>query len=297
MTGLGRKQDALVRAVSRDASVALRAIVATEVVSAAASRHAASVTASAALGRTLMASVLLAAAGKDGETVQIQVRGDGPLGPVTAIADELGRVRGLVGNPRADVPPRNDGKLDVGRAVGAGYVAVVRYRPGWREPYSGIVPLVSGEIAQDVAHYLVESEQIPSALALGVHVGADGRVEAAGGLLIQALPHADPGVLARLERVLEQLPPPTQLVRAGLGAEQILERVAAGLELGERYRSTPTFWCPCDIDRVRRALTLLGRDETREMAQRGEWARVRCEFCGARYELHPDDLGGLHPDS
>jgi molecular chaperone Hsp33 len=297
MTRASQTEDALVRAVSRDGSVAVRAIVATRLVSAAALRQRTAPTASAALGRTLMASILMAAAGKDGETVQIQIRGDGPLGPVTAISDELGRARGIVANPELYLPPRADGKLDVGGGVGAGVLAVVRHRPGWREPYSGIVPLVSGEIAEDVAYYLAESEQIPAALALGVHVGAGGEVEAAGGILVQALPHADPETLARFEASLRELRSPTQLVRAGLDAEGILERVATGVELGERYRSAPSFWCPCDVDRVRRALTLLGREETRDMAARGEWVEVRCEFCGAEYQLHPDEVGALHRDA
>jgi molecular chaperone Hsp33 len=297
VTRVESSHDELIRAVSREGSLALRAVVATRLVRAAADRHSTTPTASAALGRALMASVLLAAAGKDGETVQLQFRGDGPLGPVTAISDERGRVRGMVGNPAADLPPRPDGKLDVGAAVGSGMLAVVRYRPGWREPYSGIVPLVSGEVAEDVAHYLAESEQIPAALALGVHVGSDGRVDAAGGFLVQALPHADPLTLSRLEAGLPELPPPTRLVLAGLDAGQILERVAAGLELGEPHRSQPAFWCPCDLERVRRAVTLLGREETRDMARRGEWALVRCEFCGTQYRLHPDDVGSLYRDA
>jgi molecular chaperone Hsp33 len=263
----------------------------------AARRHRTSPTASAALGRTLMASILMAATGKDGETVQIQVRGDGPIGSVTAISDEQGRARGLVGNPDLQLPPRADGKLDVGSAVGSGVLAVVRHRPGWREPYSGIVPLVSGEIAEDVAHYLAESEQVPAALALGVYVGASGEVEAAGGFLIHALPHADPEALTRLEASLRGLGAPSHLVRQGLGAKQILHSVAAGLALSDAHHSTPSFWCPCDIGRVRRALTLLGRKETRDMAERGEWVEVRCEFCGAEYQLHPDDVGALHQDA
>jgi molecular chaperone Hsp33 len=287
----------VIRAVSRDGSLALRAVVATELVSLAARRHRTAPTASAALGRALMASILLGAAGKDGETVQIQIRGDGPLGPVTAISDERGRARGLVGNPRLHLPPRADGKLDVGAAIGAGILAVVRYRPGWREPYSGIVPLVSGEIAEDVAHYLAESEQIPAALALGVYVGSSGEVEAAGGFLVQALPYADPETLLRMQHSIAQLRTPTQLVRAGLGAEEILKCVASGLELGDRDRSAPEFWCPCDLERVRRAVTLLGPEETRDMARRGEWVEVRCEFCGAEYQLHPDDVGALHRDA
>ncbi len=269
-------------------------MVATALVGSAAQRHGTAPTATAALGRTLMGAVLMAAESGPDETLQIQLRGDGPLGVVTVIADSEGGVRGFVGNPAADLPARA-GKLDVGGAVGKGIVTVVRYHPSWREPYSGIVPIVSGEVAEDLAGYLLESEQKPSAVALGVYVGSDGSVEAAGGFLVQALPDADDEALAVLEANIRSLPSPTEMLRADVDADGIADRVLAGLGSRERHRSEPRFFCRCDRDRVLRAVTLLGRDEIRDIAAKGETIEVRCEFCAERYVVEADDVGSLLP--
>lgn len=286
--------DSLVRTVSRDGSIAVRALVASGLVGHAASRHGTSPTATAALGRTLMGAVLMAAESGPEETLQVQLRGSGPLGTVTVIADSEGRVRGFVGDPAADLPARN-GKLDVGRAVGPGILAVVRFHPSWREPYSGIVPLVSGEVAEDLARYLVESEQKPSAVALGVYVGADGGVEAAGGYLVHALPGATDEALAVLEANVRGLPSPTEMLRAGLDADGIVDRVLEGLGSRERHYRAPSFHCRCDLERVLQAVTLLGRDEIRDIAQRGERIEVRCEFCAERYSVDADEVGRRFP--
>jgi molecular chaperone Hsp33 len=274
----------------------VRALVATEMVGEAARRHATSPTASAALGRALMGATLLAAAAKGDETVQLSFRGDGPLGGVTAIADGRGRARGFVSNPGADVPARGS-KLDVGAAVGKGILAVVRHQPGWREPYRGLVPLVSGEIAEDIARYLQDSEQVASAVALGVLVGRDGDVEAAGGFIVQALPGASEAALAELERNVLGLAPPTELLRAGLRGDDIVERLVGTLSTGPRERSQPSFACSCDRARVERAVLLLGREEVREIAAKGEPVEVRCEFCAQRYSLAPDEVARLVPDA
>lgn len=284
------------RALAGDGSVAVRALVATELVGEAARRHATAPTASAALGRALMGATLLAAAAKGDETVQLSFRGDGPLGSITAIADGSGRARGFVGNPGAH-PPARGHKLDVGAAVGKGILAVVRHRPGWREPYRGLVPLVSGEIAEDIARYLQDSEQVASAVALGVLVGTDGEIEAAGGFLVQVLPGASAAALAELERNVLALPAPTELLRAGLRADAILERIAGSLATGPRERSRPSFACSCDRGRVERAVLLLGRDEIREIAGKGEPVEVRCEFCAERYSLAADEVARLAPDA
>jgi molecular chaperone Hsp33 len=293
---VARLSDELVRTVSTDGGVAARALVATELVREAASRHGTAPTASAALGRALMGAVLLASGAEDDETVQLQFRGDGPIGTLTAIADSTGSTRGYATRPGAHPPPRA-GKLDVGAAVGKGILAVVRYHPSWRKPHRGIVPLESGEIAQDVARYLHESEQTPSAIALGVFVGGGGVVEAAGGFLVQALPGAADEALARLESNVADLPTPTQLVRGGLRADDVVDRLLAGLGSRERTRSRPAFHCRCGRDRILRAVVLLGREEVRELTARGEPLEVRCEFCGDRYELSPDELGALVPDA
>ena len=288
--------DSLVRTVSSDGSLAVRALVATGLVAEAARRHGTAPTASAALGRALMGAVLIASSAKDDETVQIQLRGDGPLGQLTVIADNLGRVRGYVANPGAHPPPRGS-KLDVGAAVGQGVLAVVRYHPAWREPYTGIVPIVSGEVAEDLTHYLAKSEQTASALAAGVFVRSDGDVAAAGAWLVQALPGADEDVLARLESTVRALPAPTELVRAGLSADEICDRVLAGIGSRGRERSEPRFHCGCDTERIRRAVALLGREETRAIAAAREQLSVRCEFCATQYVLGPDEVGALLPDA
>lgn len=289
--------DELVRALSRDGQVAVRAIVGTALVREAAQRHGTAPTATAALGRTLLAAILLAAEGDDDETVQLQLSGSGPLRSATAIADAAGRARGFVGLPSAHPPPRDDGKLDVGGALGEGTLAVVRFHPSWREPYSGVVPLVSGEVAEDVASYLRDSEQKPCAVALGVHVDAEGEVDAAGGFLVQALPDASEPSLAVLEANVLRLPAPSELVRAGLGADGIVERLLEGLGSGARQRSAPSFHCACDRERVLRAVALLGRDEMREIAIRGEEVEVRCAFCAERYAIPADEVGSLVLDS
>ena len=288
-------RDELLRALSDDGGLALRVLVATELVRHAARRHGTAPTASAALGRSLMGALLIAAGTEEGETVQIQLRGDGELGQVTTIACGNGEVRGYVHNPAAHPPPRA-GKLDVGRAVGKGLLSVVRYNPTWREPYTGIVPIVSGEIAQDLAHYLSESEQTPSLVALGVFVGSDGDVEAAGGYLVQALPGASAASLARLEATVRELPSPTELLRGGLWSDDILARLLAGLGGRELVRSKPRFYCACSVERIRRAVLLLGREEAREVAEGGEPLEVRCEFCATSYSLSPDEVGALFPD-
>jgi len=291
-----RTPDELVRTVSRDGGLAVRALVATQLVTDAAKRHSTAPTATAALGRTLMGAILLATGSKDDETLQIQVRGQGEVGTIMAIADGTGKVRGYASNPAAHRPLRN-GKLDVGGIVGLGVLAVVRYHPSWREPYSGIVPLVSGEIAEDLALYLLESEQTPSALALGVFVGPDGTPEAAGGYLVQALPGATETELDELATRIAGLPAPTELVRGGLTADDLLDRLLGGDRSRERHRIEPSFTCRCSLDRIQQAVTLLGREETRQIAAAGESLSVRCEFCGELYTLAPEQVGALDPDA
>ena len=284
------------RTVSADGGLAVRALVATPLVAEAAARHRTAPTASAALGRALMGAVLIASGAQDGETLQLQFRGDGPLGQVTAIADRSGRVRGYVRDPSAHPPPRN-GKLDVAAAVGKGILAVVRYHRAWREPYTGIVPLESGEIAEDLAHYLAKSEQTPSALAAGVFVESDGSIGAAGGYLVQTLPGVDEAVLERLEATIRTLPPPSALVRSGLGADGLLDALLADIGGRARERSIPSFHCGCSAEKIRRAVSLLGRDETRAIASSNETVEVRCEFCATEYRLGPDEVGALLPDA
>jgi molecular chaperone Hsp33 len=287
-----RPPDELVRTVSADGGIALRSLVGTALVTDAVTRHHMAPTAASALGRLLMGALLLAGGAKDEETVQIHLRGDGPLGPTLAIADSAARVRGYAGDPGAD-PPLRAGRLDVAGAVGQGVLTVVRTRRGWKEPQTGIVPIVAGEVARDLAHYLAESEQTPSAVALGVVVGAGGSIEAAAGYLVQALPGADDAALARAEANLLDMEGASRLVREGLGADGLLDRLLDGVGGRERHRTRPRFECPCSRERVLRSVALLGQPELREIARSGEPLEVICEFCATRYEVVASDVLAL----
>ncbi len=288
--------DLLVRTLSSDGGVTVRALVATELVREAAERHGTSPTASNALGRALVGTLLFASGQSEEETVQVQFRGNGPLGTVTVIADGGGRVRGFVHDPRAELPLR-DGKLDVSGAIGEGIVTVVRNHPDWREPYSGIVTIQTGEVASDLAHYLAESEQKPSVVAIGVSHEEDGSVRAAGGFLAQALPDADDETVARVDTVARGLPPVTTLLDEGLCAPDLAELVLAGVGARELHAQPARFSCPCTRERVLEAVALLGGEELREAQRSGETIETHCRFCAERYLVGGDELGALAPDA
>jgi molecular chaperone Hsp33 len=284
-------EDVLVRAVSDDGSVSLMTLTATQLVREAVAIRPTSVTAAGALGRTLMGALLMAASKDSGETLQIQLRGKGPLGTVTAIADGELRVRGTLAHREADVARREDGRPDVSQGVGRGVLGVVRNHPSWREPYSGFVPMTLRDIAKDLTRYLMESEQAPSALGLSIEHTDAGDVCAAAAFLIQALPGADDTTLAELEANVKALPRVATLVRgAGAGADQLLGRIAGSVGVGERSRAVPRFHCPCDRGRATRALRLLEPDELRQMIASGQGQEVECQFCGRAYQLEPDEL-------
>lgn len=192
-------------------------------------RHNCYPVAAAALGRTMTAALLLATNLKADESITVRISGDGPLGEIIADATARGSVRGYVKNPQIDLPLQ-EGKLDVGKAVGAGNIFVTRFT-GLKRPFTGSAPLVSGEIAEDVTNYLLTSEQTPSSVALGVLVGPDYTVQAAGGFLVQALPGAADEVIDKLEQNLASLRPVSHLIKAGYGAADILEKIFTGLSI------------------------------------------------------------------
>lgn len=279
-------QDQLLRTLSEDGGVTVRALEATELVADAARRHETGPLATLALGRALLGAILLGAGGKDDETLQLRFRGQGPLGTLLAIADASGGVRGYVSHPDADAK-------SVAQGVGLGDLSVVRHRPGWRQPYTGIVPIVSGEIAEDLALYLTESEQIPSAVALGVSLDEKGQVLAAAGYLAQALPEAEEETLDRLEFNVRSLPSPTELITQGLGAGGIADRLLKELGGKELESSTPSFRCDCDRERVVRAVALLGEEEVEQLRRDDEQVEVKCEFCAERYVIDPHEVREL----
>ena len=283
--------DRLISCLSRDGSASIRALDATDLVAFATRLRRMSPTAATVLGRTLMGALLLAADKPDGETVQLQVRGDGPLGSVTAIAGSDGLVRGTVTHPLAEA--RGEGEhVEIPRAIGFGLLSVVRHQPSWREPVRGVLPLVESEVGPDLTRYLFESEQIPSAVGLSVELGRDGQIAAAGGFLIQALPDAGDDTLAQIEETLAGLPPAASIVARG-GARALLARLTE--EVGERatHAMTPAFHCPCTRARAARSVALLGREELEGMVAAGESQEVVCEFCGEAYLLAPNELEAL----
>jgi len=285
--------DYMVRATVAGERVRAVATVTTEMVEDARIRHATSATATAALGRTLTAAALLSAALKDGQSVTLRVLGDGPAGGIITQADAGGRVRGYLMNPQADLPPTPARKLDVGGLVGRNGTLHVTRDLGMRTPYYGSAPLVSGEIAEDLAAYFARSEQVPSAVSLGVLVGRDLRVLASGGLCVQALPGADPEVVTRIEGRVRALPPITDLVAAGQTPEQLLEAALDGFVSEPPTASPVTFTCRCSRERVEGMLSVLGADELEALlAQEGQ-AEVTCRFCGDRYVLTEDEVRAL----
>jgi molecular chaperone Hsp33 len=290
LTTVQRAPDRLVRTISREGGIAVRAIVGTQLVAEAAGRHDTSPTATAALGRTLLGALLLAAGGKAGETVQIQFRGNGPLRGVVALADDAGHARGYVVMPHAD-PPRVDGALDVHSAIGAGVLTVVRQRPG-KPPYTGVVQILYGTIARDLTHYLAESEQSQTAVGLGVQEGATERVAAAAGFLVHALPGASDDEIRRAEQNV-QIACPSEFVAHGGDAHALVAQLLDGLGHRELVESDVAFRCNCGAGRVAAAVRLLGDDELARAVQDGETLEVRCEFCATRYALAPDELRAL----
>ena len=291
--------DQLMRATAPSGGIRVVGVISTRLTEVARQRHGLSYVATAALGRTMAAGLLLASSMKRSQSrVNIRVRGDGPLGGILVDAGLDGTVRGYVDNPTVELPPNPLGKLDVGGAVGAqGYLYVVR-DVGYGYPYSSTVELVSGEIGDDLTHYLASSEQTPSALVLGVFVGAHG-VEAAGGVLLQILPRAaeDQGMVAVLEQRLGALTGFTPLLRAQKSLPQIFQDLVGdmGLEVLPETQLVQ-FHCPCSPDRMLGALKMLGEAELQDMIEKDNGAEATCHFCNQVYHTNGEQLAQLIAD-
>ena len=276
--------DHFIRAIAAGGTVLGFAAVTTQTVEEARRRHQTAPTATAALGRTLAATVMLGAGLKDGQRLTVRVLGDGPLGGIISEGNGRGEVRGYVQNPDVDRPLTPRRKLDGGGSVGPGTLHVTK-DVGLRYPYHGSVPLVSGEIGEDVAHYLVASEQVPSVVALGVLVAPDHGVEAAGGFIVQVLPGASPEIPRYLEERVVHLPAVTQLVRRGRGASEMLHMALGDLDPHVLEEVPVAFRCGCSRERVEGVLVALGREEVERLIREEGQAEVICRFCGDRYVL------------
>ena len=252
--------------------------------------HNCSPTASAALGRTLCAASLLGEAMKeDKASLTIRINGGGPIGSVVAVSDHEGYVRGYVDHPEVDPPRRADGKLNVGAAVGRDGLLTVSRDIGLKEPYIGSVELVSGEIAEDLTSYLLSSDQVPSACALGVLVDTDCSIRAAGGFLVQLMPGAPEDLIGRLEDNIFMMDQLTTILDED-GDEAVFAQVLRGFDFHLVGEAPVGYRCACSRERVETALSVIEPGELEEMIREGRDFEISCQFCDRRYAVTPDDL-------
>ena len=255
--------------------------------------HHLSPTAAAALGRTLTAASMIGVMLKNkDDTVTVSFNGDGVCGKILAVADYYGNTKGYVEHPEADLPLNARGKLDVAGAVGKGMLYVVRDE-GEGEPYVGMTPIVSGEIAEDITDYFARSEQIPTVCALGVLVGNDYTCRSAGGYMIQLLPGADESFIDRLEARLPLIPPVSTLFSTGKTNAEYLKDIMGDIECDIFDEADVSYHCDCTKERVERALVSIGEKELTEMIDENKSFDITCQFCDKIYTFTPNDLKQL----
>ncbi len=283
----------IVRAISADASVVCSAIDGKDIVNEIERIHKTSAVVTAALGRLAMAASLMGFGLKgEKDSVTVRINGGGPCGALIAVADSRGNVRAYVQNAVVEIPLNKFGKLDVRGAVGTdGYVSVVKDM-GLKEPYCGQVPIVSGEIAEDITNYLATSEQVPSACALGVLVAPDLSVEQAGGFIIELLPFAPEESVAAIEENIKKMSSVTTLLRSGKTAADIALMALEGLEPNILDDFNVAYRCTCSREKVEQALISTGKDELEDMAKDPQ-TQVECHFCDKKYIFTPDEIRAL----
>lgn len=286
--------DRLVRAITSDGMVKAVAVSTRDLTERARNIHKTLPVATAALGRTLAAASMLGNALKEQQgSVTLQIKGGGPLGSILAVSDCEGNVRGYVQNPQVDLPLRSDGKLNVGAAVGGDGTLTVMRDLGLKEPYIGSVELLSGEIAEDLAAYFVESEQIPTACALGVLVERDQSVRAAGGYIIQLLPGAGEDIISRVEQGVLAAGQVTGLLDKNPDPETMLKTVLSDFDLEILETSPIEYRCYCSRERVTRALISLGADELEKIIREQGDAELTCQFCDRVHRFTAQELQAL----
>ncbi len=283
----------LKRAISADGSVVASAVDATAMAAMIEACHKPSAVVTAALGRLSIAASLMGYGLKNADdSLTLRVDGDGPIGGMVAVADSHGNVKCYADQYIAELPLNSFGKLDVGGAVGKGTLSVIKDM-GLKEPYVGTIPLVSGEIAEDIANYFAVSEQIPTVLSLGVLVAPDLTVKHAGGYLIQLLPFADEACIPVLEKNVAEMPSVTQMLADGMTAEDIALRCLEGLEPNLLDETEVDYRCDCSRERTSRILISIGEKDLRELADGSEDIEVCCHFCNKKYTFTPQEILGL----
>ena len=285
--------DKLVRCISSDGTLVIMAADTTQMVETAQEIHKPSAVVTAALGRLLTAASLMGSMlkGKD-DSITLRINGGGEAGTVLAVSDSDGNTRGYAANPIVEIPLNSKGKLDVAAAVGKDGSLTVIKDLGLKEPYVGQVPIVSGEIAEDITSYYAISEQIPSVCALGVLVNPDLSVKNAGGFIIQLLPTASDDTIDKVEEDIKDIPPVTAMLSDGLTPEEICKKVLPNFELEVLDESSPEYKCNCSRERVVRALISTGVDELNELAK-DKNTEVKCQFCTKAYNFSSADIKAI----
>ena len=282
--------DYIVRATAANAQIRAFAATTREMVETARSTHDTSPVMTAALGRLLTAGAMMGSMLKgEKDILTLQIRGDGPAKGLTVTADSKANVKGYAIEPQVMLPPNALGKLDVGGALGAGFLSVIKDM-GLKEPYVGQTELQTGEIAEDLTYYFATSEQVPSAVGLGVLMERDNTVKQAGGFIIQLMPFAEEEVIEKLEKKLAEVTSVTKLLNDGNTPEQILEILLGDLGVEITDTMPAKYYCNCDKERVEKAIVSIGKKEINEMIQDGKPIEVKCHFCNTAYQFTIEDL-------
>lgn len=283
--------DYLVKSMTKDGKFRAYAVNATQMVEKAHEVHDTWSASSAALGRTLVGTVLLATAGLEGDAgMTVKIQGNGPVGYIVADGTPKGTVKGYMGNPHVNLPANSKGKIDVAGAVGTkGTLSVTKMTPGDKTPYTGEVNLVSGELGDDFTYYLAQSEQIPSAVGLSVFVNADDSIEVAGGFMIQVMPGASDEEISKLEKTLKGLPLVSEMLRDGDTPEDILTKLF-GDDLKILDRMPVRYECNCSKQRFAHALESLNTKDLKQLIDEDHHAETVCQFCGKKYEFSESEL-------
>ena len=282
--------DYIIRAIAANDQIRAFAAVTTETVEEARKDHNTSPVATAALGRLLTAGAMMGTMMKgDKDILTLQIKAGGPLEGITVTADSKGRVKGYVGNPNVCIPANSKGKLDVAGAVGVGFMNVIKDM-GLKEPYVGQVALQTSEIAEDLTYYFATSEQVPSAVGLGVLMNKDNTVREAGGFIIQLMPNATDEFIDKLEKRIKEIKSVTNMLDEGMTPEDILEHILGDMDL-QILDTVPTeFYCNCSKERVSAAVISVGKEELQKMIDEGEPIEVNCHFCNSHYKFSVDEL-------
>lgn len=282
--------DYIIRATAANDQIRAFAAVTTEMVETAREHHNTSPVATAALGRLLTAGAMMGSMMKgEKDVLTLQIKAGGPLQGITVTADSQGNIKGYVGNPDVCIPANSKGKLDVAGAVGPGFLTVIKDMV-LKEPYSGQVMLQTCEIAEDLTYYFATSEQVPSAVGLGVLMNKNNTVRQAGGFIVQLMPFAEEEVISRLEQNVQKINSVTNLLEEGHTPESLLEKVLEGFDMQINEKMDTRFHCNCSKERVAKALISIGRKELNEMLQEGKPIEMNCHFCNTNYNFTVEEL-------